>query len=82
MGDQKLTAVKSVKAVAAACQEPTGTMVEPSDDSMRLQRPGGVATVRWDPRGSATVLGQLALFAEYLKTTGLFETCKRPGSAS
>ena len=30
---------------------------------MRVQTPGGVFTVRWDARGSATALGQLAFFA-------------------
>ena len=29
--------------------------------------------VRWDERGSATALGQMAFFAEYLEATGLFE---------
>jgi len=32
-----------------------------------------VFAVRWDERGSATALGQLAFFAEYLQATGLFE---------
>jgi hypothetical protein len=48
-------------------------MVEPADDSMRVQTPGGVFSVRWDERGSATALGQLAFFAEYLEATGLFD---------
>ena len=73
MGERKLAAVKAVKAVAAACQEAIDTMAEPSDKSMRVQTPGGVFSVRWDERGSATALGQLAFFAEYLETTGLFE---------
>ena len=30
-------------------------------------------SARWDERGSATALGQLAFFAEYLEATGLFE---------
>ena len=70
MGERKLAAVK---AVAAAYQEAIDTMVEPADEAMRVQTPGGVFSVRWDERGSATALGQLAFFAEYLETSGLFE---------
>ena len=67
-------AVKSaVKAVAAACQETINAAVQAADDDMRVQTPGGVFTVRWDERGSATALGQLAFFAQYLETAGLFE---------
>jgi hypothetical protein len=32
-----------------------------------------VFAVRWDERGSATVIRQLAFFPEYLETTGLFD---------
>ena len=70
MGERKLAAVN---AVSAACQEAINGMVEASDDTMRVQTPGGVFSVRWDERGSATALGQLAFFAEYLEATGLFE---------
>ena len=63
----------AVKAVAAACRETINAAVQASDDSMRVQTPGGVFTVRWDDRGSATALGQLAFFAQYLETAGLFE---------
>ena len=73
MGERKLVPVKAVKAVAAACQEALNTMVEAVDEGMRVNTPGGVFTVRWDQRGSATALGQLAFFAEYLEATGLFE---------
>ena len=73
MGERKLAPVKAVKAVAAACQEALNTMVEPVDEGMRVNTPGGVFTVRWVQRGSATALGQLAFFAEYLEVTGLFE---------
>jgi hypothetical protein len=48
-------------------------MVEESQEAMRVRTPGGVFTVRWDERGSATAMGQLAFFAEYLETTGLFD---------
>jgi Transposase DDE domain group 1 len=73
MGERNLEPVKAMKAVAAACQESINAMVEAADASMRVQTPGGVFSVRWDERGSATALGQLAFFAEYLQATGLFE---------
>ena len=40
---------------------------------MQVRTPGGVFSVRWDQRGGATALGQMAFFAEYLEATGLFE---------
>ncbi len=73
MGERKLATAKAMKAVAAACQEAINTMVEPAEPAMRVHTPGGVFSVRWDQRGSATALGQLAFFAEYLEATGLFE---------
>jgi hypothetical protein len=73
MGERELAPVSAKKAVTAACAEAVETMVEPVDEAMRVQTPGGVFTVRWDERGSATALGQLSFFAEYLEATGLFE---------
>jgi hypothetical protein len=70
MGERKLA---PVKAVAEACQEAIDTKVEPVQEAMRVNTPGGVFKVRWDQRGGATVLGQLTFFAEYLEATGLFE---------
>lgn len=69
MGESK----SAVKAVVAACQETIGAAVEAADDAMRVRTPGGVFSVRWDERGSATAMGQLAFFAEYLEATGLFD---------
>jgi hypothetical protein len=63
----------ALAAVAAACQESIGTMVESAQEAMQVRTPGGVFKVRWDERGSATALGQLAFFAEYLGDTGSFE---------
>ena len=40
---------------------------------LRLTTPGGRFHVRWDEGGSATALGQLAFFAEFLEVSGLFE---------
>ena len=64
MGERKLAPVMAMKAVAAACQESIGTMIEPVDEAMQVRTPGGVFAVRWDERGSATALGQMAFFAE------------------
>ena len=43
------------------------------EQEMRLTTPGGRYQVRWDDSGSATALGQLPFFAEFLDVTGLFE---------
>ena len=43
------------------------------EQEMRLSTPGGRYQVRWDDNGSATALGQLAFFAEFLDVSGLFE---------
>ena len=42
-------------------------------EAMQVRTPGGVVGVRWDKRSTATATGQLAVFAEYLEATGLFE---------
>jgi len=73
MGERKLASGKALKAVSAACRDSVNAAVEAVDDSMQVRTPGGVFSVRWDQRGSATALGQLAFFAEYLEATGLFE---------
>lgn len=73
MGERKLATRMAVNAVAAASQEAINTAFKAADDAMRVQTPGGVFSVRWDERGRATALGQLAFFAEYLETSGLFE---------
>lgn len=39
----------------------------------RVATPGGQFLVRWDENGSASALGQLAFFAEFLQVSGLFE---------
>jgi hypothetical protein len=77
MGERELAPVKAKEVIAAACQEAMDAKVEPADEAMRVQTlvqtPGGVFSVRGDERGSATALGQMAFFAEYLEATGLFE---------
>ena len=82
MGERKLAGIKAKVAVAAACQEAIDTMDDAADKAMRVQTPGGVFSVRWDARGSATALGQLAFFAEYLEATGLFEGWLKSGSVA
>ena len=73
MGESGLAPSNALTAVAAACQESIDTMVESAQEAMRVRTPGGVFNVRWDERGSATALGQIAFFGEYLEDTGLFE---------
>ena len=51
MGERELApvkAVQAVQAVAAACPEAIKTMVEPVDEAMRVNTPGGVFTARWN----------------------------------
>jgi hypothetical protein len=54
----------------------------PAAEEMSLSTPGGRFHVRWDENGSATALGQLAFFAEFLEVSGLFsrwvEGCPLP----
>jgi hypothetical protein len=52
------------EAVIAQAIQPTG---------YRITTDGGRFHVRWDENGSASALGQLAFFAEFLEVTGLFE---------
>jgi len=56
-----------VKAVDGALQEQGRLAAE-----LRVATPGGRFHVRWDEGGSATALGQLAFFAEFLEVSGLF----------
>ena len=44
-----------------------------SGGNQRLDTPGGRFQVRWDEGGSATALGQLVFFAEFLEVSGLFK---------
>jgi hypothetical protein len=60
------------KALAAAVR---GAIEEQAEHAaeLRLITPGGRFQVRWDEGGSASALGQLAFFAEFLEVSGLFE---------
>ena len=57
-----------VKAVGGAVQEQSAAATE-----HRITTAGGRFHVRWDAYDSASALGQLPFFAEFLDVTGLFE---------
>jgi hypothetical protein len=61
------------KAVVTAVQGAISERIERADEALRVDTPGGRFQVRWDENGSATALGQLAFFAEFLEVSGLFE---------
>lgn len=67
MGEKDFDEKGVVKAVGSAVQE-----MEQAAQEMCLSTPGGRFHVRWDENGSATAMGQLAFFAEFLEVTGLF----------
>ncbi len=67
MGELEFEQKALVKAVATVLQEQ-----ERAAQELRLTTPGGRFHVRWDKGGSATALGQLAFFAEFLEVSGLF----------
>jgi hypothetical protein len=69
MGEAEFEPNVMVRAVQNALTEQSA-MVE---QEMRVTTPGGRYQVRWDDAGSATALGQLAFFAEFLDVSGLFE---------
>jgi hypothetical protein len=67
MGELDVERKELVKAVDGALQE-----IGQGAAEMRVATPGGRLHVRWDEGGSATALGQLAFFAEFLEVSGLF----------
>ena len=67
MGEMKFEQKALVKAVDDALQEQGRAAAE-----LRVATPGGRFHVRWDEGGSATALGQLPFFAEFLEVSGLF----------
>ncbi|SDZ22125.1 hypothetical protein [Nitrosomonas sp. Nm58] len=77
MGEEDFDEKEVVKVVDSAVQE-----MAPAAEEMCLLTPGGRFHVRWDENGSATALGQLAFFAEFLEVSGLFsrrvEGCPLP----
>ena len=68
MGEREVQQNALAKAVDGAISE---QIREASD--LRVATPGGRFQVRWDENGSASALGQLAFFAEFLEVSGLFE---------
>src|SRR5674476_180239 len=68
MGEEKFTQTALVKAVQGAI----AVQPQPSGD-LRVVTPGGVFQVRWDENASASALGQLAFFGEFLEVSGLFQ---------
>lgn len=68
MGEAEFEQSALVKAVNGAVAE----QVRQATD-LRVSTPGGRFQVRWDENGSASALGQLAFFAEFLEVSGLFE---------
>ena len=67
MGEKEFEQKALVKAVDGALQEVERAAVERS-----VSTPGGRFLVRWDEGGSATALGQLPFFAEFLEVSGVF----------
>ena len=68
MGEEKFAQTALVKAVQGAI----AVQPQPSGD-LRVVTPGGVFQVRWDENASASALGQLAFFGEFLEVSGLFQ---------
>ena len=69
MGELAFEQKALVTAVDTALQE---QQQERAAEALRVATPGGRFHVRWDEGGSATALGQLAFFAEFLEVSGLF----------
>lgn len=67
MGEKDFDEKGVVKAVDSAVQE-----MKQAAQEMSLSTPGGRFHVRREENGSATAMGQLAFFAEFLEVTGLF----------
>lgn len=59
--------------ISVAIGEALAEMSDQENRGLRLSTPGGRYQVRWDESGSATAMGQLPFFGEYLDTTGVFE---------
>ena len=68
MGEEKFAQTALVKAVQGAIA------VQPQQSGeLRVDTPGGVFQVRWDDNASASALGQLAFFGEFLEVPQLFQ---------
>jgi len=69
MGEGEFKSNGMAEAVGGAVADMTVSF----GNEMRLMTPGGRYQVRWDEGGSATAMGQLPFFAEFLEVSGLFE---------
>lgn len=69
MGEGEFKSKGRLSAVESALADESVLVTE----EMRLSTPGGRCQVRWDDNSSATALGQLAFFAEFLEVSRLFE---------
>lgn len=62
------------KSIVHATQQAIAELTYPATVAeLKVNTPGGRFQVRWDETGSATAMGQLAFFAEFLEVCGLFE---------
>jgi Transposase DDE domain group 1 len=61
------------KSIVHATQQALAELTYPAAAELKVNTPGGRFQVRWDETGSATAMGQLAFFAEFLEVSGLFE---------
>lgn len=62
------------KSIVHATQRAIAELTYPAAAAeLKVNTPGGRFQVRWDETGSATAMGQLAFFAEFLEVSGLFE---------
>ena len=68
MGEEKFAQTALVKAVQGAL-----AVLPQQIADLRVATPGGVFQVRWDENASASALGQLAFFGEFLEVAQLFE---------
>ena len=67
MGEMEFEQNTLAKAVNTAMQETAQAAA-----ALHVATPGGRFHVRWDEGGSATALGQLPFFTEFLEVSGLF----------
>lgn len=68
MGEEKFTQTALVNAIQGAI-----AVLPKQSGDLRVATPGGVFQVRWDENASASALGQLAFFGEFLQVSELFE---------
>lgn len=63
----------SQTALAKEVQNAIAPVQPQQSGDLRVATPGGVFHVRWDDNASASALGQLAFFGEFLDVSVLFE---------